>query len=152
GGGITGVTAALKLREAGKSVVLIEAHRIGGGTTLSSTAHLTEAIDSGYAKVISDFGVDEARLVAAASRQGMEHIQRRVTELAIECGFERVPGYLFAEAEAELPRLEREHHASREAGVDAVLEQSVPLPFPVAGGVRYRHQARFDVLTYVRVL
>jgi nitrite reductase/ring-hydroxylating ferredoxin subunit len=49
-------------------------------------------------------------------------------------------------------RLEREHHAAREAGVDAVLEASVPLPFPVAGGVRFRHQARFDVLTYVRAL
>jgi glycine/D-amino acid oxidase-like deaminating enzyme/nitrite reductase/ring-hydroxylating ferredoxin subunit len=152
GGGIVGVTAALKLREAGKSVVLIEAHRIGSGTTFGSTAHLTEAIDGGYAPVISAFGVDEARLVAAASRQGIDHIHKRVHELGINCQFERVPGYLFAEDREDLVRLEREHHASREAGVDAVMEAAVPLPFPVAGGVRFRHQARFDVLTYVRAL
>src|SRR5581483_3205392 len=152
GGGITGLTAALKLREAGKTVALLEAHRIGSGTTFGSTAHLTEAIDGGYANIISDFGIDEARLVAAASRAGIEHIQKRILDLAIDCGFERVPGYLFAEDKEGLTRLEREHHAAREAGVDAVLEASVPLPFPVAGGVRFRHQARFDVLTYVRAL
>lgn len=152
GGGITGLTAALKLAEAGKHVVLIEGKRIGSGTTGGSSAHLTEQIDCYYSSIITDFGIDEAKLVAAASRNAIDHIERRTEALGIACGFERVPGWLVAESEEDLEELEQEHAAAHEAGVDVVMEQAVPLPYPVSAGLRFRHQAKFDSLAYVRGL
>ena len=48
GGGIAGLTAALKLQLAGKDVVVLEARRIGSGETGQTTAHLTELLDERY--------------------------------------------------------------------------------------------------------
>ncbi len=152
GGGITGVTAALKLAEAGKKVILLEQHRIGSGTTGGSSAHLTEDLDCGYSTIISNFGLDEAKLVAAASRNAIDHIQQRVEAHGLNCQFERIPGWLVAESEEQVEELDEEHAAAHEAGVDVVMEQSVPLPYSVARGLRFRHQAKFDSLAYVRGL
>jgi len=152
GGGITGLTAALKLHEAGKHVVLLEQHRVGSGTTGGSSAHLTEQVDCTYKEIIANFGLDEAKLVAAASRNAIEHIHRRIDALHIDCQFERVPGWLVAESEEQLDTLADEQAAAHEAGVDVLMETSVPLPYPVAAGLRFRHQAKLDSLAYVRGL
>ena len=45
GGGITGLTAAMRLSEAGKKVVLLEAWQIGFGTTGNSTGNLYITVD-----------------------------------------------------------------------------------------------------------
>src|SRR5688572_5024121 len=72
GGGITGVTAALLLKLAGKKVALLEARRIGSGVTSGTTGHLTEAIDTRYRDLERTFGADGAALVAASSRAAIE--------------------------------------------------------------------------------
>ncbi len=152
GGGITGLTAALRLQEAGKHVVLLEQHRIASGTTGGSSGHLTEQVDCTYSGIISNFGPDEAKLVAAASRNAIEHVQKRIEALQIDCSFERLPGWLVAESEEELETLAQEHAAAHDAGVDVVMETSVPLPYSVSAGLRFRHQAKLDALAYVRGL
>src|SRR4051812_34311427 len=45
GGGISGITAALLLSNAGKKVTLLESHRIGLGTTGNSTGNLYVTVD-----------------------------------------------------------------------------------------------------------
>src|SRR5688572_12261951 len=42
GGGITGITSAMLLKEAGQRVAVIEASTVGGGVTSGTSAHLTE--------------------------------------------------------------------------------------------------------------
>ena len=63
GGGITGITAAMLLAATGKRVCLVEARRIGSGVSNRSTVHLTEAVDTRYQAIESDFGKDGAKLV-----------------------------------------------------------------------------------------
>ncbi len=149
GGGITGLTAALVLAEAGKRVVLVEARGLGSGATLGTTAHITEALDVGYAKVETAFGKDAAKLVAASSRTAIEHIAARVDAHSIDCGFERVPGYLYTERKEELSTLVAEQTAAIRAGVRVERATNVPLPFAVAGGIRFDDQAQFHVGRYL---
>src|SRR5688572_25804111 len=56
GGGITGTTAAILSKLAGKRVALLEARVIGSGVTGGTTAHLTEAVDTRYVTLESKFG------------------------------------------------------------------------------------------------
>src|SRR4051812_13335344 len=56
GGGITGLTTALLLAEAGKRVTLLETRRLGAGVSGRTTAHLTEALDTRYHELESKFG------------------------------------------------------------------------------------------------
>src|SRR3954470_14646177 len=97
GAGITGVTAACLLKGAGKRVVVIEGRRVGKGESGKTTAHLTAAIDQRYHSLISKFGADMARGVYQSQTAAIDRIERFVNELAIECEFHRLPGYLYAE-------------------------------------------------------
>ena len=104
------------LQRAGRRCAVIEARRIGKGETGKSTAHLTTALDVPYHTLISRFGLDGARLAAAAQRAAIERICTLGDELKIACDFHRVPGFLYAERPRDVSELEREAEAVGQAG------------------------------------
>ena len=143
GGGITGITAALLLARAGRRVAVIEARRIGKGETGKTTAHLTEVLDVPYHTLLSRFGADGARLAAMGQRDAIERIAGFADECAIACDFTRVPGFMFAETNAERAALEREAVAAHRLGVGAMLLDRAPLPFPSQAPCASRTRRRF---------
>ena len=143
GGGLTGLVAAWQLSEAGRSVAVLEMRRIAGAETGHTTAHLTEEVDTRYKTITKDFGRGAARQVAASSRDAIAWIERRAQVLGIDCGFERLPGYLYSEREADLDRLREEMAYARRAGVQVSFTREIPLPFRTAGGLRFDAQAQF---------
>src|SRR5687768_17999129 len=64
GAGLTGVTTALLLQQAGKNCLLVDAANAGFGTTGGTTAHLNTFYDNPYYTIIKDFGEENARLIA----------------------------------------------------------------------------------------
>jgi glycine/D-amino acid oxidase-like deaminating enzyme/nitrite reductase/ring-hydroxylating ferredoxin subunit len=149
GGGITGITAAVLLKRAGKTVALIEADKIGQGVTGYTTAHLTEAIDTRYRTLISDFGLEGAKLAARASHAALERIDAFVNENHISCGFERLPGFLYSENEKDLGELHEEYEAAKKVGLDVKMTREVPLPFTTVAGVRFANQAQLNIREYL---
>lgn len=148
GAGITGLTSAALLAEAGRSVAVLEARAIGSGVTSGSTGHLTQLLDTRYADLERHLDAERARLVARSSAEAIEQIAAIVERCRIDCGFERVPGYLFTEREEHVDNLERELDVARRAGL-AIERADVPLPFATRGGLRVENQAQLDPLAYV---
>jgi glycine/D-amino acid oxidase-like deaminating enzyme/nitrite reductase/ring-hydroxylating ferredoxin subunit len=130
----------------------LERDRLFSGESGRTTAHLTEVLDSRYHGLISDFGVGGARLVARSSREAIEKIASRVMELDIDCGFERLPGYLYAEDRAKRVDIEREFEACRKVGLDCSLTSQIPLPFAVTRALRVENQAQFHPGLYLAAL
>ena len=149
GGGITGLTAAYLLAASGKRVSLVEARRIGCGVSHRSTVHLTEAVDSRYAKIESDFGREGAKLVAQSSRAAIEKIAELASRLNIPCDLVRRPGYLYTERDTDLATLKEEHEAARRAGVPVDLLPEAPLPFPTTCALRFPDQAQMHIVRYL---
>jgi glycine/D-amino acid oxidase-like deaminating enzyme len=149
GGGVTGVTTALLLAEAGKRVCLLEARRFGAGVTGASTAHVTEAIDTRYHELRSRFGQDGARLVRASSRDAIEKIAQ--LSHGMDCVFERVNGYLYTELQPQMSELDAELLAAKQAGASVEACQ-VPLDVPSFGGICFADQAQIDPVAYVSAL
>jgi glycine/D-amino acid oxidase-like deaminating enzyme/nitrite reductase/ring-hydroxylating ferredoxin subunit len=152
GGGITGVTAACLLARAGKRVAIIEARSIGAGESGRSTAHLTSAIDQRYRSVMSKFGSDGARAVFQSQEAAIARIETFVRDLNIDCQFERLPGYLYAEHPREAEHLEQEAAACEQLGIPAALTDATPLPFPVRRALCFQGQAQFHPLRYLQAL
>jgi len=152
GAGITGLTLALLLAQAGRRVVVLERNRVGSGTTGRTTAHLTASLDVSYQTLVSHFGHDGARSVVASTVQAIDEIEERAALAEGSCGFRRVPGYRFTERAEQVPSLEREAELARGLGLDASLVDAAPLPFPSVRAIRFEEQAELHPLEYLGLL
>jgi glycine/D-amino acid oxidase-like deaminating enzyme/nitrite reductase/ring-hydroxylating ferredoxin subunit len=149
GGGISGLTAAVILSRAGRRVVLLERDFVGSGETGNTTSHLTEAVDARYKTLIGDYGEEGARLVAASSRDAIDWIDAIIRQAPMNCGFERVSGYLYTERRSDVEKLADELDAARRAGCAVAWSDDVPVPFPTHGAVRWDNQAQVHATAYL---
>jgi glycine/D-amino acid oxidase-like deaminating enzyme/nitrite reductase/ring-hydroxylating ferredoxin subunit len=149
GAGIAGMTTAYLLARAGQSVVVLDDGRVGGGMTSATSAHLSNAIDAGYAEIERLHGVDGARIVAASHTAAIDRIETIVRDERIACDFERVDGYLFRGQSDWNP--DEELAAARRARVPGVaLVSGAPLEgFDTGPCVIFPRQAQFDPLKYL---
>ena len=152
GGGITGLTTAVLLARSGRRVAIVERDVIGSGETGNTTAHLTEAVDARYRNIVKDFGEQNARLVGESKRAAIDRIEVFVRESGVECGFARLPGYLYAERPEDVEPLANELDAARRAGCSVTWVDDVPLPFKTLGAVRWDRQAQLHATEYLDAL
>ncbi|RYY92029.1 MAG: FAD-binding oxidoreductase, partial [Chitinophagaceae bacterium] len=149
GGGITGLTTALLLQQAGKQCVVAEAHTLCYGTTGGTTAHLNSFFDTTYDRVESNFGEEGARLLHTAARAALDLVKRNIAEFAIDCGHSDRDGYVYAQTEEQEQQLDKAFEASVNAGAEVAYVDSIPVPFPFRKAIVYRRQAQFHPTRYV---
>jgi glycine/D-amino acid oxidase-like deaminating enzyme/nitrite reductase/ring-hydroxylating ferredoxin subunit len=147
GAGITGLTAAVLLASEGRSVVVLEAERVGSGTTGASSAHVTEVPDRGYRALLRGVGERAAQALADRSRAGL--VMMASLAQGIDCDFARVPAYLFSERAEERDTLEQECRAAEQLGRSAALTLEVPLPWGISGAVLFPDQAAVQPVRYL---
>ncbi len=152
GAGITGLTAAILLKRAGKSVAVVDQSRIAVGESGHTTAHITEIVDTRYYALQSKYGKEGAAFVAQSNRAAIEQISQLVADLDIDCSFRRVPAFLYASRSGQVSELKQELEAARTAGVPASWTSEVPLPFDTHGGLQVENQAQFHPRRYLLAL
>lgn len=128
GAGITGVTAAHLLKEAGRTVALVESRRVLQGATGYTTAKVTSGHGLVYAQLAHSLGEETACAYAAANEWAKEWIASLVDERGIQCEFERRDNLVYTESESEVSQLEQEVIAMRRAGLEASLVRETSLP------------------------
>lgn len=149
GGGITGISTALLLQEAGKQCLVLEAVEIGYGTTGGTTAHLNTLLDTPYYVIAQNFGEDNAAHVAEATAAAIRLIKDNIQRFGIDCGFKDADAFLFAQDEQQEKELEKIRDTSAKAGLDISYVQDIPIPVPFTKAVCAKGQARFSPLEYV---
>lgn len=152
GGGIAGLTAAHELKRRGLTVAVLEASRIGTGVTGSTTGKVTSLHRLAYTKLAADHGEDAARAYGQANEAALAHVARTVEAEGIDCGFRRVVNYTYAEGQEHLAAVRTEAELAVRLGLPASFTADVPLPFPVAGAVRFEDQAQFHAVRYLHGL
>ena len=152
GAGITGLTAAYELKKAGFSVIVLEAQTLGGGTTGRTSGHLSSLWDRHYSTVLAKHGMDKAIKVYHALQGAIDYIETVQEQVAIPCDFMRCPGYLYAEPDQDADHVTREYEACVQIGIPVAYITDMPLPYPIARGMRIPDQAQFHVLNYLHGL
>ena len=149
GGGITGITLAMLLQQSGLKCVVMEAHALGFGTTGGTTAHLNTLLDTPYSTIIQDFGLENAKLVASATRSAIQLVKSNIERYSIECGFEEVPGFLYAQNESQEKQLSKILDACMDVGLAPEYAAEIPVPIPFKTAMKISGQAKFHPLRYV---
>ena len=149
GGGITGLTTAILLLQAGKKVVVVDNAEIAMGETGYTSAHLTQVLDMRYHTLHSKFGEEQTRLIASSKRAAIQKIEELSLQYGISCGFQYVPGVLFSESKAGDDELNRELEAMNLAELSAEMVQGTALPFETRKALRIPHQAQFHPREYL---
>jgi len=151
GAGVSGLTTAYLLAQAGKSVVVIDDGPLASGMSQFTTAHLCAAIDAGYVEIERLHGVKSARLVAESHLSAIHRIEHIVRRESIDCGFERLDGYLFLGRGDSEDSLEQELAAAHRAGLTDVEKLShAPLSsFNTGPCLRFPNQGQFHPLRYL---
>src|SRR5438034_312194 len=108
GAGLAGLTTAYLLAKAGRKVVVVDSGPPGGGMTMRTTAHLTNALDDRWYELVRLRGIEDATLAAEAHTTAIDLIEDIQRDERIACDFARVDGYLALAPEDMTSSLEQE--------------------------------------------
>ncbi len=133
------------LEQAGVKYILVEADRICNGITKNTTAKITSQHGFVYDKLIREFDVETARLYLDANEEALNEYRKLCTK--VDCDFEEKSNYVYSLDNTK--KVERELAALCKIGFLAQAVDSIPLPFSIAGAIRFSNQAQFNPLKFV---
>lgn len=145
GGGMAGILCAWMLQQAGIDYLLVEGNRIGCGVTGDTTAKVTSQHGLIYGKLLKNAGYEKARMYLSANHRAVAEF--RTLAQTISCDFEQKDAYVYSLTDRSA--IEREVDALSRLSFPAQFTDRVPLPFDVAGAVKFEGQAQFHPLKLI---
>ncbi len=142
GGGLCGVLCAHYLTQAGIDCILLEAGRIGQGTSGNSTGKITWLHGLRYADLMRKKGAPTAKMYLDAGRQALIEYQKLAQRFDFD--FETAPAYTYSLHNREA--IEAEAIALRALGERAEFSPCNELPFKTVGGIRVEGQGQMNVM------
>ncbi|WP_099466818.1 FAD-dependent oxidoreductase [Konateibacter massiliensis] len=145
GGGIAGVLCAYMLKQAKVEYTLVEADRICSGITKNTTAKITSQHGLIYDKIIREFDKETARLYLRANEEALNKYGEICRD--IDCDFEIKDAFTYSLEDKD--KIEKELSALEKIGFSAQKEDSLSLPFTLAGAIKFQNQAQFNPLKFI---
>lgn len=141
GAGISGLTVAYQLLNAGKSVVIVDSRSMGENETGNTSAHLSNALDDRYFNIEKMHGKSKAKLISNSHAEAINFIETLCQQELIACDFKRVEGVLFTDEKI----LKKEFSAAKRCGIEVSLEERANL----GKCLIFENQAQFHPLKYL---
>ncbi len=152
GAGISGLTTAYLLTQAGKSVVVLDDGPLVSGMTQVTTAHLSNAIDDRFIEIERWHGERGAFLAAESHAAAIDRIEAISKELHADCDFARLSGYLFLAPGDKKDLLDRELAAARRAGLLVEMVPRTPMTYDTGPAIRFPNQGRVHPMKYLAAM
>ena len=120
GSGYTGLSAALVLARAGRSVLICERETAGWGASSRNQGHIGASFKRGLAKLTRALGASNAERLFREGFAAVEHCKQLVADEAIDCHIEHRGRFVAACSQAHYDALAAETELrKRRAGLDA---------------------------------
>ena len=142
GAGLTGLTAAVLLARAGRSVAVLEGRRVGSGTTGNTTAKISLLQGTRLSAIRRQHPAETVRRYVDANREGQQWLLRYCTDH--EVPFQTRPAFTYATTAEGQQSAQNELKVCVEAGLPAEWVTDTELTFPVRGAVHLADQAQFN--------
>ncbi|HEY8423918.1 MAG TPA: FAD-dependent oxidoreductase [Clostridia bacterium] len=153
GGGLSGISAAYYLSRYGVNAAVVEADKIGSGTTKNTTAHITAQHDMTYDRYLKQFGQVKTSLIAKANQEAIDEIENIIKTESIDCDFKRTDSFLFTRNPENCIKLRQEYDAVKNTSINAFLTTQTGLvPFNYELALGFENQAVFHPMKYLHGL
>jgi gamma-glutamylputrescine oxidase len=94
GAGITGLSTAIELAEAGLSVVVLEAHQVGWGASGRSGGQAIFGFGCDQSKITQAVGLADSKRLFDWSLEGLDLIKQRCTKYGIDCDWRDIHAHV----------------------------------------------------------
>lgn len=152
GAGITGISTALLMQNAGLKCLVLEANSLCFGTTGGTTAHINTLLDVSYSTIEKNFNKEKAKLVADSVKEAIETIKKHVGKYDIDCEFEETTATLFAKTDKQKDELDTISEATANAGIGNEFVKKICIPIKFLKAMEVGGQAKFNPVRYVYAL
>ena len=106
GGGITGITSLLYLKD--KNTILIEANKIGSGITNKTTGKINIIQEYNYQNIEKTTNTKITQKYLKSQIYAIKEIKKLIKIHKIECDFEKNDSYLFTNQKENIKKIEKE--------------------------------------------
>jgi glycine/D-amino acid oxidase-like deaminating enzyme len=156
GAGFTGLSAAIALRAAGHSVVVLEQAHVGFGASGRNAGHLTPVVGKDL-PTLATLLRRRARPLVALVERAVEHVEQTIATHGIDCAYEPVGNVLAAVHPTQHGVLDKAARAARAVGLaHDILEPAAmrarDLPATFTRGLLMQRGGILDPGRYVRGL
>jgi glycine/D-amino acid oxidase-like deaminating enzyme/nitrite reductase/ring-hydroxylating ferredoxin subunit len=148
GAGITGLTLARMLVDAGVRVVVIDAGPVCAGVTGYTTAKVTALHRLIYGELVERHGEERARAYAVANESAVKRVAAFAEADAIDCDLVRAPAVTYTQRREHVADVEREVETARKLGLAVEFTTTTSLPYPVLAAVRLDNQLHLHPRRY----
>lgn len=121
GAGLSGLSSAIALREAGMSVAVLEARYAGFGASGRNAGHLTPTIGKDLPTLTRLFGDERVRELVHLVDRAIGHVESWIADLFIDCHYEPVGNVVAAVHARQHPSLDRAAAAAAKYGVPGTI-------------------------------
>ena len=150
GGGITGLTTAYLLAKSNKKVVLVEADKIGWGSSGRNTGKVTSQHGLIYNKIKNEYSAEKARLYYEANEEGLKLVEDIIKENKIDCEFKRVSSFVFTEEDKYVKDIDEEYNTCKELNIPCELHRDLnEVPFNIKAALEFYKQGQFNPKKYI---
>jgi glycine/D-amino acid oxidase-like deaminating enzyme len=115
GAGVTGLTAARRLADLGRSVVVVDAGRLGDGASAMSGGQLNYGLKPSLASLTKQFGPEHTRRLWDASLDAIDLAERIIEEDGFDADFRRCGAVSLGYRQGGLESAQKESAAMRES-------------------------------------
>lgn len=149
GGGISGISTAYFVSEAGNDVILLEADCIGYGASGRNTGKVSAQHGILYHKLIEKHGKEIAQLYYQSHQDAIDTIEKLVDKYQIHCDFKRCNTLLYTEEKIQVSLYEKEFEAYETLHIPSSYINSHRKYPQLQAGLQMKHQAVFDPYAFV---
>ena len=149
GAGITGLTAAYHLKKAGLRVIVLDKDTVAGGTSGRTTGKVTSQHGLTYAELQHRLGGEAARVYGDANQAAVDRVAEIIRTEDIDCDWAVDDSYVFTADPSQLKKFAEEAECAAGLGLPASFVVTSPLPFEIAGAVKFSGQGKFNAQKYL---
>jgi len=152
GAGICGITTAYYLIKRGYKVIVIDKDEIANKVTGHTTAKITSQHGLIYHYLEKEYGVKFAKKYFEANEDAIKNIRNIIQENSIDCDFQEVDSYIYTCDEKEVEKINQEADSLKSININSTKTNESDLPFNILEAVKFKNQAQFNPLKYIKGL